>query len=201
MTNDMTSLQQGNTPSTPMGLPPMPGVQWVRVYDSPMPAVVSDAMGVRDSVWPMLTKAGRAKVDAACALINVYDNVLSPQVLPICWQLAYFVNGLLLVEYQRQHILPDCITPDMMWDVESIDVNRLGRMRMSLRPDWLHTTGEFQHIIDQALPRTDRRYGLWFDTSSTDLDPSRVSLISEQGVADVMAVRSYLGAKTRFEMA
>lgn len=165
--------------------------QWLRVYESPMPAAVMDARMTRDMWLTYLSKSGRKHAQLASRLVDCYDRVLTPAVAHVALPLAQGINTLIWPDYQR--MLPEDLTPDLVWDFDHIEANRAGRLRIAIRPDFLHTTSEFSRIVEQVLPHTDRRFGLWFDQSNTR-DQAFVNLITVEGAIDPAVVRAYRDA-------
>ena len=185
------NFQQSQPASSTLASVGLAPGQWFRVYESPMPAAVTDALMTRDMWLTYLSKSGRKHAQRASRLVDIYNRVLTPAVANVTLPLAQGINTLIWPDYQR--MLPEDLTPDLVWDFDHIEANRAGRLRIAIRPDFLRTTSEFSHIVEQVLPHTDRRFGLWFDQSNTR-DQAFVNLITVEGAIDPAVVRAYRDA-------
>lgn len=185
------NFQQSQPASSTLASVGLAPGQWFRVYESPRPAAVTDALMTRDMWLTYLSKSGRKHAQRASRLVDIYNRVLTPAVANVTLPLAQGINTLIWPDYQR--MLPEDLTPDLVWDFDHIEANRAGRLRIAIRPDFLRTTSEFSHIVEQVLPHTDRRFGLWFDQSNTR-DQAFVNLITVEGAIDPAVVRAYRDA-------
>lgn len=185
------NFQQSQPASSTLASVGLAPGQWFRVYESPRPAAVTDALMTRDMWLTYLSKSGRKHAQRASRLVDIYNRVLTPAVAHVTLPLAQGINTLIWPDYQR--MLPEDLTPDLVWDFDHIEANRAGRLRIAIRPDFLRTTSEFSHIVEQVLPHTDRRFGLWFDQSNTR-DQAFVNLITVEGAIDPAVVRAYRDA-------
>lgn len=185
------NFQQSQPASSTLASVGLAPGQWFRIYESPRPAAVTDALMTRDMWLTYLSKSGRKHAQRASRLVDIYNRVLTPAVANVTLPLAQGVNTLIWPDYQR--MLPEDLTPDLVWDFDHIEANRAGRLRIAIRPDFLRTTSEFSHIVEQVLPHTDRRFGLWFDQSNTR-DQAFVNLITVEGAIDPAVVRAYRDA-------
>lgn len=189
--DNFDNFQQSQPASSTLASVGLAPGRWLTVYESPMPAAVTDAIMTRD-MWPTyLSKSGRKHAQRASRLVDIYNRVLTPAVANVALPLAQGINTLIWPDYQR--MLPEDLTPDLVWDFDHIEANRAGRLRIAIRPDFLRTTSEFAHIVEQVLPHTDRRFGLWFDQSNTR-DRAFVNLITVEGAIDPAVVRAYCDA-------
>lgn len=185
------NFQQSQPASSTLASVGLAPGQWFRIYESPRPAAVTDALMTRDMWLTYLSKSGRKHAQRASRLVDIYNRVLTPAVANVTLPLAQGINTLIWPDYQR--MLPEDLTPDLVWDFDHIEANRAGRLRIAIRPDFLRTTSEFSHIVEQVLPHTDRRFGLWFDQSNTR-DQAFVNLITVEGAIDPAVVRAYRDA-------
>lgn len=191
--DNFDNFQQSQPASSTLASVGLAPGRWFKVYESPMPAEVMDALAARDMWLTYLSKSGRKHAQLASQLVDCYDRVLTPAVANVARPLAQGINTLIWPYYQSQRMLPEDLTPDLVWDFDHIEANRAGRLRIAIRPDFLHTTSEFSHIVEQVLPHTDRRFGLWFDQSNTR-DQAFVNLITVEGAIDPAVVRAYRDA-------
>lgn len=189
--DNFDNFQQSQPASSTLASVGLAPGQWLKVYESPMPAEVTDALMTRDMWLTYLSKSGRKHAQRASRLVDIYNRVLTPAVANVALPLAQGINTLIWPDYQR--MLPEDLTPDLVWDFDHIEANRAGRLRIAIRPDFLRTTSEFSHIVEQVLPHTDRRFGLWFDQSNTR-DQAFVNLITVEGAIDPAVVRAYRDA-------
>lgn len=189
--DNFDNFQQSQPASSTLASVGLAPGQWLRIYESPRPAAVTDALMTRDMWLTYLSKSGRKHAQRASRLVDIYNRVLTPAVANVTLPLAQGVNTLIWPDYQR--MLPEDLTPDLVWDFDHIEANRAGRLRIAIRPDFLRTTSEFSHIVEQVLPHTDRRFGLWFDQSNTR-DQAFVNLITVEGAIDPAVVRAYRDA-------
>lgn len=189
--DNFDNFQQSQPASSTLASVGLAPGRWFTVYESPMPAAVTDALMTRDMWLTYLSKSGRKHAQRASRLVDIYNRVLTPAVANVTLPLAQGINTLIWPDYQR--MLPEDLTPDLVWDFDHIEANRAGRLRIAIRPDFLRTTSEFSHIVEQVLPHTDRRFGLWFDQSNTR-DQAFVNLITVEGAIDPAVVRAYCDA-------
>ena len=196
--DNFDNFQQSQPASSTLASVGLAPGQWFRVYESPRPAAVTDALMTRDMWLTYLSKSGRKHAQRASRLVDIYNRVLTPAVANVTLPLAQGINTLIWPDYQR--MLPEDLTPDLVWDFDHIEANRAGRLRIAIRPDFLRTTSEFSHIVEQVLPHTDRRFGLWFDQSNTR-DQAFVNLITVEGAIDPAVVRAYRDALKDYGMA
>lgn len=168
----------------------------VTIYESPCPAIVSDAIGVRNNPWNMLTKADRERAKRADELIRQYDNQLAPAMYAVTGPLAYGINLAVRAEYQRNGILEETLPKSYFWDIERIDVTIAGRLTITVKPDYMHSLEEFAKIIDKVLPQTPTMYAMQLAQQSNT--PNRLEVRTAQNCIDMGIVRSYLAACRRY---
>ncbi|NMM93427.1 hypothetical protein [Bifidobacterium oedipodis] len=172
----------------------------VRLCEFPMPPVVSDASLARDMALNWLTKSGRKRVQAADALVLYWDNEVMSRLNQVLAPFCQYLSWSLAPTIAATGMLPEDIPLDAYWRVETIDLNRQGRLFISVKPDWLHSIAEFNRIVDRVLPQLDPSLDLrlYEDPYS---NPNRIGLCTATGIVPWSVAQGYVAACDRFTKA